>query len=167
MRLRDQLDGRRILLTGVTGFVGEALLQRLLTDLPGAEPVVLVRPKAGQPGRERVAALLRKRTFAAAVERAGGVDQLLGRVDVLEGDLADVPELPDDRSTTSTSRRRTSVGTVGGPCRSGPSRTRSTGGPSGTPDSASPLGSRTTRGSRRCSRSSARPRSASTDGPVP
>jgi alcohol-forming fatty acyl-CoA reductase len=96
VRLRDQLDGRRILLTGVTGFVGEALLQRLLTDLPGAEPLVLVRPKGGQPGRERVAALLRKPTFATAAERAGGVDRLVDRVGVVEGDLADVPELPAD-----------------------------------------------------------------------
>jgi HAD superfamily hydrolase (TIGR01490 family) len=95
VRLRDRLDGRRILLTGVTGFVGEALLQRLLTELPGTHPVVLVRPKAGQPGRDRVAKLLRKKTFAAAAERAGGVDRLLERVDVLEGDLGDVPELPD------------------------------------------------------------------------
>jgi fatty acyl-CoA reductase len=96
VRLRDRLDGQRILLTGVTGFVGEALLQRLLTDLPGAHPVVLVRPKAGQPGRDRVAALLRKKTFAAAAEREGGAARLLERVGVIEGDLGDVPELPDD-----------------------------------------------------------------------
>ena len=31
-RLAERLDGRRVLLTGVTGFVGEALLHRLLTD---------------------------------------------------------------------------------------------------------------------------------------
>jgi alcohol-forming fatty acyl-CoA reductase len=96
VRLKDRLDGRRILLTGVTGFVGEALLQRLLTDLPGVVPVLLVRPKAGQPGLDRVAALLRKPTFAAAAERAGGVDALAARVRVIEGDLADVPVLPTD-----------------------------------------------------------------------
>ncbi len=96
MRLKDQLDGRRILITGVTGFVGEALLQRLLTDLPGAHPVVLVRPKSGQPGRDRIAGLLAKPTFAAAVERAGGADQLLAEVTVIEGDLGDLPELPTD-----------------------------------------------------------------------
>ncbi len=96
MRLKDRLDGRRILLTGVTGFVGEALLQRILTDLPGVVPVLLVRPKAGQPATDRVAGLLRKPTFADAVRRAGGADALLARVEVVEGDLADVPQLPAD-----------------------------------------------------------------------
>ncbi|HEX8498909.1 MAG TPA: SDR family oxidoreductase, partial [Actinomycetales bacterium] len=96
MRLRDQLDARRVLLTGVTGFVGEALLQRMLTDLPGTVPVLLVRPKAGQSGRDRVAALLRKPTFAAAVERAGGTAELLARVEVVEGDLGALPALPSD-----------------------------------------------------------------------
>jgi alcohol-forming fatty acyl-CoA reductase len=94
VRLKDQLDGRRILITGVTGFVGEALLQRLLTDVPGARPVTLVRPKAGQPGRDRIAALLRKPTFAAAADAVGGIDALLERVEVLEGDLGDLPALP-------------------------------------------------------------------------
>lgn len=96
MRLKDRLDGRRILLTGATGFVGEAFLQRLLTDVPGAEPVVLVRPKAGQSGRDRVAALLAKPTFDTAAQQAGSAQSLLERVRVVEGDLSDVPELPSD-----------------------------------------------------------------------
>lgn len=44
MRLRDRLKGQRILLTGVTGFVGEALLHRILRDLDETSVVVLVRP---------------------------------------------------------------------------------------------------------------------------
>ncbi len=95
MRLQDRLNGQRILLTGVTGFVGEALLQRILTDLPGVTPVLLVRPKSGQPAADRVAALLRKPTFAAAVERAGGRAELLAKVEVIAGDLSAVPELPN------------------------------------------------------------------------
>jgi fatty acyl-CoA reductase len=58
--------------------------------------VVLVRPKAGQAGRDRIAALLRKPTFKAAATAAGGVDRLLDRVGVIEGDLGHVPELPPD-----------------------------------------------------------------------
>ncbi|MEJ5944133.1 HAD-IB family phosphatase [Pseudokineococcus basanitobsidens] len=96
MRLRDSLAGRRILVTGVTGFIGEALLRTLLVEVPDARPVVLVRPKAGQPAADRVLRLLRRRTFAPAVEAAGGLDRLAGRVEVLEGDLADVPPLPRD-----------------------------------------------------------------------
>ncbi|WP_432500019.1 SDR family oxidoreductase [Kineococcus gynurae] len=93
MRLVDSLDGKRLLLTGVTGFVGEALLQRLLVDLPGTRVLALVRPKPGQSGEDRMRGLLRKPIFRAA----GSVEDLVpSRVEVIEGDLADVPELPDD-----------------------------------------------------------------------
>ena len=93
MRLAEQLDGKRFLLTGVTGFIGEALLQRLLVDLPGTTAVALVRPKPGQSGEDRLRGVLRKEIFRAA----GEVDDLLKtRVQALEGDLADVPELPSD-----------------------------------------------------------------------
>ena len=34
MTLRERLAGKRLLITGVTGFVGEALLERLLSDFP-------------------------------------------------------------------------------------------------------------------------------------
>jgi fatty acyl-CoA reductase len=95
VRISARLDGRRVLITGVTGFVGEALLHRLLHDVPGITPVVLVRPKAGQPGRDRISALLAKPIFAESAERAGGVDALLAQVEVIEGDLTALPELPD------------------------------------------------------------------------
>ena len=42
MGLRERLAGQRVFLTGVTGFVGEALLERMLTDLP--ETRLCVRP---------------------------------------------------------------------------------------------------------------------------
>ncbi len=100
VRLRDALHGRRILLTGATGFIGEALLRTLLVEVPGARPVVLVRPKAGQGAQARLARTLRRATFAPAVEAGGGgaagVAALLARVEVLEGDLSDVPALPAD-----------------------------------------------------------------------
>ena len=96
VRLREALAGRRVLVTGVTGFIGEALLRTLLVEVPQARPVVLVRPKAGQPAADRVARVLRRRTFAPAVEAAGGAEQLLARVEVVEGDLSDVPALPRD-----------------------------------------------------------------------
>ncbi|PRY16799.1 SDR family oxidoreductase [Kineococcus rhizosphaerae] len=93
MRLAEQLDGKRFLLTGVTGFIGEALLQRLLVDLPGTTVVALVRPKPGQSGEDRLRSLLRKPIFRAA----GDADDLLKtRVEALEGDLSNVPELPAD-----------------------------------------------------------------------
>ena len=91
MRLAEQLDGKRFLLTGVTGFIGEALMQRLLVDLPGTSVVALVRPKPGQSGEDRLRSVLRKKIFQAAGEAE---DLLATRVEALEGDLAAVPQLP-------------------------------------------------------------------------
>ena len=78
-----------MLLTGVTGFVGEALLQLLLREVPGARVTVLVRPKGSTTAEARVATLLRKPIFE-------GLDDAAGRVGVLPGDLTDVPPLPTD-----------------------------------------------------------------------
>ena len=90
-----RLDGRHVLVTGVTGFVGEALLHLLLTEVPGVRLSVLVRPKGSTSGRARIAALLGKPIFAPAVEAAGGVESLLdARLDVVEGDLDAPPSLP-------------------------------------------------------------------------
>ncbi|MDH2416975.1 HAD-IB family hydrolase [Nocardioides sp. CER19] len=95
--VRTSLAGRHLLLTGVTGFVGKALLQRLLTDVPEVRLTVLVRPRGSTPGAARVEKLLGGPIFADAVERAGGVAALMAeRVAVLEGDLSDPPELPTD-----------------------------------------------------------------------
>lgn len=96
-RIADRLDGQHVLLTGVTGFIGEALLQLILTEVPGVRVSVLVRPKGSTTGAKRTASLLGKPIFADVVEAAGGVEQLMAaRIGVVEGDLADVPELPRD-----------------------------------------------------------------------
>jgi HAD superfamily hydrolase (TIGR01490 family) len=96
--LRERLAGRRVFVTGVTGFVGEALLERLLSDFPDTRVVALVRPRGGQDGRARVRRTLRKPSFATLRERTGegALDLLAARVEVLEGDLGRMPELPGD-----------------------------------------------------------------------
>ncbi|GAA4382193.1 HAD-IB family hydrolase [Nocardioides caricicola] len=95
--MADQLDNQHILLTGVTGFVGEALLQLMLAEVPGVRLTVLVRGKGSTSGTARTASLLGKPIFADVVEAAGGVEALMAsRVAVLEGDLSDPPALPTD-----------------------------------------------------------------------
>ncbi len=96
-RLSESLAGRRLLLTGATGFVGEALLHRILDALPRTHVSVLVRPKGATSAADRVRELLAKPIFTEAVERGGGIDAVLAeRVRVLVGDLDNVPALPSD-----------------------------------------------------------------------
>ena len=98
LRLAEALRGRRILLTGVTGFVGEALLERILHDLPETSVTGLVRPRGSATGTDRVRQLLRKPAFRRLRQRDGdeAVEALVGtRIGVVEGDLDHVPQLPD------------------------------------------------------------------------
>ncbi|HXF57570.1 MAG TPA: HAD-IB family hydrolase [Actinomycetota bacterium] len=98
--VRRELAGKRVLLTGVTGFLGAGLLERILWDLPDTHVSVLVRPRFGSSGRERVREVLSGTAFARLREREGrdGLERLLdARVRVLEGDVAeDLPDLPSD-----------------------------------------------------------------------
>ncbi|MEL4357963.1 MULTISPECIES: HAD-IB family hydrolase [unclassified Luteococcus] len=96
-RLREELAGKKIVMTGVTGFIGEQILWKILTELPDTRAVVLVRPKGSVTARDRVVSLLKKPIFKELAEAAGGADALCeNRVDVLSGDLPNVPELPRD-----------------------------------------------------------------------
>ena len=63
MSLADKLDGKKVLVTGVTGFVGEALLHRIIGDLPGTTVVAIIRPKGSLTGADRMAQMLKKDIF--------------------------------------------------------------------------------------------------------
>jgi fatty acyl-CoA reductase len=96
--LADHLAGRRVLLTGVTGFLGQVVFERLLRDFPDTALTLLVRSQQNQSGRARVEYLLRKPAFGPLRERMGEIGLLRAlddRVSVVEGDFSkDVPELP-------------------------------------------------------------------------
>ena len=53
--IAESLAGRRVAVTGATGFLGTAVVERLLRSVPGCDVVVLVRPgrRAGAPERVR------------------------------------------------------------------------------------------------------------------
>jgi alcohol-forming fatty acyl-CoA reductase len=96
-RLKDLLAGKKIVMTGVTGFIGEQLLWKILTELPETKPVVLVRRKGSAGARDRMLTLVRKPLFAALRDTAGGAVELVDqRIQVIEGDLPNVPPLPAD-----------------------------------------------------------------------
>ena len=95
-----RLAGKRLFLTGVTGFLGQAVFERFLLDFPDTPLVLLVRPQLGSTGRDRVHSLLSRPTFDRVREREGadGLERLVDeRVEVVEGDFAQAElELPAD-----------------------------------------------------------------------
>ncbi|WME22367.1 HAD-IB family hydrolase [Brachybacterium sp. GU-2] len=105
--------GRRILLTGVTGFLGQAVLRSLLETTEDVHVTAVVRPKGSVTGRRRLEQLLRKPVFASWGEQlekdgalggaADGKARLKeifdARVGVLEGDLTDMPAITDPVDT--------------------------------------------------------------------
>jgi HAD superfamily hydrolase (TIGR01490 family) len=98
------LDGAHVLLTGATGFLGQALLAKLLEDYPTTRVSLLIRGKGSSTGADRLAGLLRKPVFGPwrkavgaeeatriVAERINVVDAELGNTDVaLPGDLTAV-----------------------------------------------------------------------------
>ncbi len=96
-RIADLLAGKKIVMTGVTGFIGEQLLWKVLAECPDTSVGVLVRRKGSVTAEQRVRSLLAKPIFKPIVESLGGVDAVLaGPVQVIEGDLPNVPDLPRD-----------------------------------------------------------------------
>lgn len=83
--LARRLSRERILLTGATGFLGSALLARLLRVTPGGEPVhVLLRSDARASARDR----LERDVLSSSAFRASGLGpEAAERIQVVEGDL--------------------------------------------------------------------------------
>lgn len=97
--MSDPLSNSHVLLTGATGFVGQAVLEKLLSAYPSTRITVLVRPRGALTAEMRVSKLFRKPVFSAWRERVGAETadaEAARRVTVLSGDLGDVPDLPDD-----------------------------------------------------------------------
>jgi alcohol-forming fatty acyl-CoA reductase len=98
--IRTGLAGRRVLVTGVTGFLGTALFERLVADLPDTRIVVMIRSRYGSPPRARLDELAGRPVFNPFRDRVGadGIKRILDeRVEVLEGDVTgELPDFPDD-----------------------------------------------------------------------
>ena len=87
----ERLSGATVFLTGVTGFLGQVILERLLLDFPQTRIVLLVRSQTGATARERVEYLLRKPAFTVLRERydeEGLKDLLDERTEIVDGDFS-------------------------------------------------------------------------------
>jgi fatty acyl-CoA reductase len=87
--LREALRGRRIAITGATGFLGTALAERLLRTIPESEVVLLVRPgRRGAADRVR-REVLRNNCFDRLRSELGDgfTPEMDRRVHVLSGDV--------------------------------------------------------------------------------
>ena len=92
LSVRKALSGRRILLIGVTGFIGKVWLANMLLDLPEIGKLyLLIRRQKSNPGRARFEKMIEESpVFDPLFERYG--DRLDGfladRVEVIEGDVS-------------------------------------------------------------------------------
>lgn len=98
-RASTDLGSAHVFLTGGTGFVGQAVLERLLVDHPQTTVSVLVRGKGAHTAEARLRQLSTKPVFRAWRTAVGSdaVDAAFAeRVRVVDGDLGSVPALPGD-----------------------------------------------------------------------
>ena len=71
----EYYEGKNVLITGATGFMGKVLLEKLMRSCPGVKAVyVLVRHKAGHAPLARIADMINcKVRRAGEGERSNGV----------------------------------------------------------------------------------------------
>jgi len=98
--VRSGLAGKRVLVTGVTGFLGAALFERLLSAFPDTRIVLLVRGQGSLTGEARAREILTRPVFEPTRQLVGA-DALKRafdeRVEVLEGDVTgELPPFPAD-----------------------------------------------------------------------
>jgi len=91
MRIPERLAGRRFFVTGGTGFLGTALIERILRSIPDAEIFALVRPGRRNDAAGRVERdILRNDCFARLrAELGGAFDDSVGRrLHAVAGDVS-------------------------------------------------------------------------------
>ncbi|XP_055963784.1 fatty acyl-CoA reductase 2 [Sorex fumeus] len=84
-------EGKSILVTGATGFLGKALLEKLLRASPGLRVIyVLVRPKEGRTLQQRVAQMLSCKLFDKVKEKCPDMHEKIRPIcaDLNQQDLA-------------------------------------------------------------------------------
>ena len=110
----SSLSSRRIAVTGSTGFLGTALVERLLRVIPECNLVLLVRSGKRTPAAERVRREILRNDCFDRLRRELGDDPVTGfeatiarRVTVIDGDVSrDGLGLDDTGRAAATSARQ-------------------------------------------------------------
>jgi alcohol-forming fatty acyl-CoA reductase len=89
-RVRDGLTGKRFFITGATGFLGTALVERILRSVPDSQVVLLIRPGRRATARQRATReILKNDCFDRLRQEHGeGFDaEVASRVEAVAGDV--------------------------------------------------------------------------------
>ena len=89
--INEALAGQRIAVTGATGFLGTALVERLLRSVPGCEVVILVRPGRRASAADRARReIVRNDAFKRLRDEWGASfeHEIARRLHVIAGDVA-------------------------------------------------------------------------------
>ncbi|MGH9079456.1 MAG: HAD-IB family phosphatase [Acidimicrobiales bacterium] len=90
-RVRDALAGRRFFITGATGFLGTALVERILRTVPGSRVVLLIRPgRRSTPTQRATREILKNDCFDRLRQLHGEQfeEAVSARVTAVAGDVA-------------------------------------------------------------------------------
>jgi HAD superfamily hydrolase (TIGR01490 family) len=90
LTIADTLAGKRILVTGATGFLGTALVERLLRSVPGCEVAVLIRPTRRSDAAARLSReVVRNDCFNRLRDELGDgfADVVAARLKAVAGDV--------------------------------------------------------------------------------
>lgn len=86
----DFYSGKTVLLTGATGFVGIAIVDKLLRTCPDVARIfLLVRPKRGKTIEERLAALTQNEVFEKLLEQQRGSTDCFKKLVAIGGDVSE------------------------------------------------------------------------------
>ncbi|CAH2988364.1 unnamed protein product [Chilo suppressalis] len=92
-RIAETFTGRRLLVTGGTGFMGKVLIEKLLRKCPDIGQIfLLVRTKKGKNPKQRLEEIFNGELFDMLRNMRGSIEPLLQKVTIISGDVS-APDL--------------------------------------------------------------------------